>query len=242
MSEVERRTRYDDRRVLIETERVLASQFRSTLLSLTGAQIELLRNVVAYLNRASTFVTVYAGTYYLTPTACEWDSLQSIVADLEETLMGIIFQDDYVCVRDKKAQGAQGGAFPSGAWRTRNINDEQADDAGICSIESNQITLVAGTYRCAMSAPAYQVGLHQVRLWSVTDSLALLEGTSAYGGAEDTVVTRSFAVGRFVLAGAKVLEVQHRCSATRDGVGLGVACNFTAEIYSVAEFWRKAIP
>lgn len=88
MSETERRLRYDNRRVLIETARVLAPQFGSAVLCLSGAQVELLRNVVAYLNRASTFVTEYFASYYLTPTVSEWDSLQSIVADMEEALMG----------------------------------------------------------------------------------------------------------------------------------------------------------
>jgi len=88
MSESERRRKYRYNRVLIETERILDPQFDDAVIYLTGAQIELLRNVTQYLNRLDTYVTEYASGYYLAPTAADYDSILAIVADLEETLMG----------------------------------------------------------------------------------------------------------------------------------------------------------
>lgn len=146
--------------------------------------------------------------------------------------------DAYVCVRDVKAQNTDGGGFTQGAWRTRDINNEQADTAGICTIAANQITLAAGTYRCTISAPAYDAASHQARLQNITDGVTLLVGTSEDMG--DTNTTRSFIVGRFTLAAPKVLEVQHYCSFTVAVNGFGNACNFTDEIYTVAEFWRES--
>lgn len=88
MTDALRRKRYVESRVLIETGRVLSPQFLDATLYITGAELELLRNMMAYLNRESTFVSEYGDGYYLTPTVAEWDALQAIVAHLEEMLMG----------------------------------------------------------------------------------------------------------------------------------------------------------
>lgn len=88
MAESERRRKYRYNRVLIETERILDPQFDDAVVYLTGAQVEMLRNVTQYLNRLDTYVTEYAEGYYLAPTAETYDSILEIVADLEETLMG----------------------------------------------------------------------------------------------------------------------------------------------------------
>lgn len=83
-----RKKTYYRPRVLIDTGRILDSPFEGTLLCVTGAQLELLRNLTQYLHRRSTFASEYDTGYYLAPTNAEWDSLQAIVADLEEELMG----------------------------------------------------------------------------------------------------------------------------------------------------------
>jgi len=149
------------------------------------------------------------------------------------------FYDAYVCVRDLEAQGVNGGTFTLGAWRTRVINNEQADAAGICTLAANQITLAAGTYRCMISAPAFRVGNHQTRLQNITLASTILSGTTEGCGDAAYTITRSIIAGRFTLAGAHTLEVQHRCLETIAGSGFGSACNFTEEIYTIAEFWRE---
>jgi len=147
---------------------------------------------------------------------------------------------DYVCVRDKKAQGTSGGTFTEGDWRTRDLNEELADTAGIAAIASNQITLAAGTYRISASAPAEMVASHQLRLYSVTDDSVLLVGSAAYANPSHSDHVHALLSGRFTLAAQKVLEIQHRCQTTHVINGLGAACGYTDEIYTVAEFWREA--
>ena len=88
MSESERRRKYQYGRILIETTRVLDPQFDDAVVYLTGAQIEMLRNVSQYLNRLDTYVTEYNPGYYLAPTVADYDDILEIVADLEEALMG----------------------------------------------------------------------------------------------------------------------------------------------------------
>ena len=148
--------------------------------------------------------------------------------------------DAYVCVRDKKTQNTHGGTFTSGDWRTRDLNEELADIAGIASVASNQITLSAGTYRCLIFCPSVSAltSVNQARLYNVTDASVLLLGTSLLQTHDQGGY--SVIAGRFTLAAQKVLEVQHRTSVTRTDYGFGYAANFTDEIYTVAEFWREA--
>lgn len=88
MDEIERRTSYIDERILIKSERILNPQFAQAVLYFTGAQIELLRNVMDYLNRRTSFVSEYYSQYYLVPDDSDWDAISAIVADIEEVIMG----------------------------------------------------------------------------------------------------------------------------------------------------------
>lgn len=87
MSETERRTQYVLGRILIESSRILSPQFGAQGISLSGAQVELLRNVVAYLRRDTTFVDEYHEGYYFRATTSDFDTIQGIVSDLEDKLM-----------------------------------------------------------------------------------------------------------------------------------------------------------
>lgn len=88
MSEVERRRAFFAGRVLIESDRILDPQFDDSLLCLTGAELELLRNITAYLHRQESFVDTYHDGYYIMPDDADFDDIQAIVASLEEKLMG----------------------------------------------------------------------------------------------------------------------------------------------------------
>lgn len=93
MSENWRRKGYYTPRVLIETERVLASPFPDAIICLTGAQVEMLRNLTQYLHRRSTFAQDYKKNHYLAPNNADWVTISSIVADLEESLMSTLCED-----------------------------------------------------------------------------------------------------------------------------------------------------
>ena len=88
MSEQPIRYGYRDSRVLIEASRVLQPPLSGATITITGAQVEMLRNITQYLNRIDTYVKKYEIGYYWVPTVEQWDSIQAIVADLEEKLMG----------------------------------------------------------------------------------------------------------------------------------------------------------
>jgi hypothetical protein len=146
----------------------------------------------------------------------------------------------YVCVADEKAQSTNGGTFNSGAWRVRTLNTERADDDGLATLSSNQITLAAGKYAVRISAPAFGVNSHKAKLYNVTDTADALIGTVETANATYSGMSRSFIVGQISLASAKVLEVQHYCSFTKNNTGFGpaFAAAGVVEVYTVAEFWR----
>lgn len=151
--------------------------------------------------------------------------------------------DFYVKVTDTKAAATGGGTFTSGAWQTRTINTENSDVGGICAIAANQITLAAGTYECRIRCPAYQVDQHKARLYNATAAAIVTDmlGSSSFAAASDAVQTDSVIVGRFTIAAAQALEVQHYCRSTRATVGFGAgdfSLDATSEIYTEAEFWK----
>lgn len=146
---------------------------------------------------------------------------------------------DYILIRDKKTQNTNGGTFTSGAWRTRDLTEEVEDDGGHASLSSNQITLVAGTYRAHITTPAYAVAEHQAMLYNITDSEVVLLGTSEFTNSSYGVSSHSTIVGKFTITDTKVLEVRHRCGATKTASGFGTKANLTDEVYTIVELWKE---
>ena len=142
MSESERRRKYRYDRVLIETARVLSSTFDDAVVFLSGAQLEMLRNVTQYLRRLATYVTEYNPGYYLTPTSADYDDILAIVADLEEQLMGNpntiwgykdTYRDvNYTTVSGTGTRTLYYGTVPSGeVWRIEGLT--ASNDATVCT-------------------------------------------------------------------------------------------------------------
>ena len=235
-----------DRIVVSSTWADIASAARDPI-NQTAQTIKLIRLINPVENVAAPAVTQNDGVLWEIPLYqinISDAGVVTIQSDDREFLLSAAgaagMYEAYVCVRDVKAQNTDGGDFTLGAWRVRDINDEQADTAGICAVAANQITLAAGTYRCIISAPAYRVDDHQTRLYNTSTAALLLTGTSEHAPPDAYTVTRSFIVGRFTLAAVNVLEVQHQCSDTQAATGFGYPCNFTEEIYTIAEFWRES--
>jgi len=88
MGDIDRRRCYQYNHILIDSDRILVPQFSDAVVLLSGAQLEMLRNVSGYLNRRETYVKETELGYYMMPTTEDFDIILGIVADLEETLMG----------------------------------------------------------------------------------------------------------------------------------------------------------
>jgi len=88
MSDAWRRKSYYRPRVLVQTDAVLESTFPDAVVCLTGGQVNLIRALLEYADRRSTFVSEYQTDGYLAPTEEEWEQLTDVVAQLEEAMSG----------------------------------------------------------------------------------------------------------------------------------------------------------
>jgi hypothetical protein len=146
-------------------------------------------------------------------------------------------------VRDEKTAGTNGGAFTSGDWRTRDLNAVLTNEITGASLDSNQVTLPAGTYYIEAEAPssvATEGGpVSKARLRDITNSVTLLVGTTYRQNANATgagSATESRIRGYFTLADTATIELQHRTTVTHV---YGVASDFgEVEVYSDLRAWR----
>ncbi|KKN27823.1 hypothetical protein LCGC14_0860440 [marine sediment metagenome] len=161
------------------------------------------------------------------------------LTSVAELRAGII--NNYIHLRDQKANNVGGGAFTSGAWRTRVLNIVATDQLGdvVTRLAANQFTLSAGTYIMYATAPALHVDNHKAKLRNVSDNIDALTGTSEFSGSGAYYAcTVSIVSGIITIASEKTFEIQHRCGTT-DGLGFGNACNFgVLEEYTDVQLWK----
>lgn len=153
----------------------------------------------------------------------------------------------YILVQDQKATSTNGGAAAATTWNVRDLNTEVVDEPTACSVASNQITLAAGTYYCKISAPAFRVDYHQIRLHETTGTLSDIYGTSECTSDDLTgaATTRSVLTGKFTITPANVtanqdiFEIQHFTYSAFATMGLGISSlSGGTEVYTIAEFWK----
>jgi hypothetical protein len=148
----------------------------------------------------------------------------------------------YICIKDRKSSGTNGGTFTSGADQTRTLNLLVANDQNLATLDPvlNRFTLPVGTYRCLISAPAVNVNAHQVLLYSVNAAAVILRGTSENAAAGGGVSVRSIIAERVSLQEPTTFEIRHRCTTTGTTNGFGVASSLGVETYTSVEFWLEA--
>ncbi|MCW8988290.1 MAG: hypothetical protein OQK75_11555 [Gammaproteobacteria bacterium] len=146
------------------------------------------------------------------------------------------FGGDYIKLSDVKTNTTVPQTATASTWNTRDLNTEDSDTSGHCTISSNQFTLAAGTYTIMASAPAYACNVSQARLRNISDSTTTLLGTSEHAASGIGVSNRSLIVGQFTIASSKIFEIQHYVgTSTQMG---NPASTGTSEIYTIVELWK----
>jgi uncharacterized delta-60 repeat protein len=141
-----------------------------------------------------------------------------------------------VFITDTKSIGSNGGTFTAGSWQVRDLNTISSVNNSI-AIAQNQIIIQPGTYTFRISAPAYRVGLHQIRLQNVTENQTLAYGASAIANANGSI-TFSTLEANITVTKVTNLQVQHRCTTTEENDGYGIAGGFGDEIYTTVKIMR----
>ena len=150
----------------------------------------------------------------------------------------------YILVRDEKAANTAGGTFTAAAWRDRVLNVERVDTHSIATLASNQVTIPAGTYRYRYRAPAMVTVHHKGRLYNHTAGAEIAGSISEAhrdGAGGDSGLTVSEGSGRFTIAVASAIGVQHWCTTTRATDGFGPATNIDSkvEVFASLELWKE---
>lgn len=141
----------------------------------------------------------------------------------------------YAIIRDEKADTIAGGGFTSGAWQTRTLNVLNENIGGETALSSNQLTLSAGTYKIDSTAPAWRVGVHQSKLYNITDAADEILGDISEAGTSGDAMTKSSIKDVFTITDTKVFEIQHQCFTTRVTDGFGLPGSFgSGEVYTQA--------
>lgn len=140
---------------------------------------------------------------------------------------------DMVIYSSTRSAGTGDGGFTSGSWQTRTLNTRdvsiQSGSEWASTLSSNQFTLQPGTYYINASLPAYRVATNVGRLYNVTDSIAVLYGTTEYCyNAANRVTVYSRILGTLSITSAKTYRLEHMAQVTKtfDGFGPG-AVTFT---------------
>jgi hypothetical protein len=147
----------------------------------------------------------------------------------------------YALIQDQKPYLTMGGSSTNSGWVTRNLNTKVTDTGGCVTLGGNQMTLAAGTYRIAASAPACQVASHRIKLYNATDAANILLGTSEYAYSV-TLQNRSWLHGQFTIGSGKALEIRHFTQIPIADQGLGVygetGGGSDVEIFTEVELWK----
>lgn len=136
-------------------------------------------------------------------------------------------------LEELQSSGSDGGAFNSGAWRTRSLNYEHYDPQEIVTLAGSQFTPVAGHYLVFMFGVAYYVHSHITRIYNATTGEAAT-GVGSAGWADTDIDINNLSIGfdRLVANGSDAFELQHLCQATKGSNGFGRASNIYSNLYA----------
>ncbi len=156
--------------------------------------------------------------------------------------MTVSASTQFALIQDRKTNGTASGAITSGSWVDRDLNTSYDPWGFVTSLSANAFTLPAGSYWIQAIAPSFACYTNQIRIRDTTNNVTLGVGTSEYSTDSGGSNSGSSAIAEcyVTLTAPTTLKIQHRCSITRAGNGLGVATSFgTQEVFTSVAI-RKA--
>ena len=135
-------------------------------------------------------------------------------------------------IRDEKNIGTDGGDATSDIFLRRDLNTVEENTIPGASLSASQFILPAGTYDIQASAPAFEAGGHQARLYNATDGTYPIIGSNEVNGSDRIGSSRSLIMGRITITATKSFEIRHRTSFSQVNNGFGVSLGFGPEVYT----------
>ncbi|MDD5090425.1 MAG: hypothetical protein PHQ23_05860 [Candidatus Wallbacteria bacterium] len=145
----------------------------------------------------------------------------------------------YILLAQRVGGGGEGGTATAGAWEVQSVNAELSDEHSICTVVPPYFTLLPGTYRFSITAPAYCVGRHQAKLQNITDATVALLGSAELSPQTNGSQTSSIIRGQVTIPASKSFQVMHSVEFTKSANGYGVSMNFgEGSDFLVVEIWK----
>ena len=131
--------------------------------------------------------------------------------------------------QDTKAYNVSGGAFTSGAWRHRDLNEEVGSNNIGATLSSNKFTLKPGVYQIEWWTTSYYVRTSVSRLYNVTDDEVFtgIGGTvqinqQNYSWYGNTGTARQHGITpKITLNSDTEFRLDHQCHTSRSSYGFG---------------------
>lgn len=150
--------------------------------------------------------------------------------------------EQILIVIDEKPSGTHGGTNSTGQWQVRDLNTVVVNTIPGASLSGNLITLPAGTYHINGRAPSAGTAGHKARLYDLSTSSVLLDGSS--GASNQNAINNIDSVLNAVcsISSPRQLALEHRTSVSKTGTGFGWGNSFpdAPEIYSQLVIRRLA--
>jgi len=173
----------------------------------------------------------------------DWQALAGIVPESTvgvKSISGspqIAFQEKgSIWIVEEYVSGTNGGTFTSGAWQKRLLNTVEFDTHGDVTLIANDFTLAAGTYDLHATAPGVNCNQHQIRLYDVTNAMALFYGSSEFA-VSTGASTNSLMHYRIQISAPTTYRIEHQCAVTAPTFGFGVGNTFGPSFF--AQVWIR---
>jgi hypothetical protein len=150
-----------------------------------------------------------------------------------------VFGNRFLHIVDEKAIGTAGGTFTAGQ-RLRDLNTVRTNEIPGASLAGNVVTLPAGEYYCEASAPANLVESAKLLLVDNPPTITILNGLSEKATNSGGVHMNCRLSGRFTLAAAGGVTLNHFAATTKltDGFGVAVSHATALEVYAELKIWK----
>jgi len=146
---------------------------------------------------------------------------------------------EYGIFRDLKTPGTEGGTALADSWNERTLNDDLAQFGTSITRSGSTVTVTAGTYKVKITAPAYKVNGHKVRLRNKTDNSVIAVGSSEYTSSINDHTTTSTLETIFTVTATKEILVEHYVKTDSFTSGYGKAANVgSSEVYTIVSIER----
>lgn len=139
-------------------------------------------------------------------------------------------------VQETQPSGTHGGTNVAGD-NFRVFNTITTNDISGASVNSDTITLPAGTYECRSDSILYKISLCKATLEDSTGTV-LLTGTSQVSAGGDSNTQVLTIKGRFTLSATTDIKLNNYGSVAQASNGLGAAISQGTEVYADLSIWK----